>query len=544
MKTRMQPIDNVWQKLPRVVRDLVACSCGKQVRLEMEGRETELDRTILEADQGPADPPGPQRGRPRHRDPRGAPRRRQARARASCCCAPSTRAARSTSRSPTTARGIDPAQVGRQGRRARAWSPPTQLGPDERARDRAPDLPARASPPPAAVTNVSGRGVGMDVVKTNIEKIGGSDRRPDPGRPRHHVPHQDPADPGHHPGADRRAAPATATPSPRSACSSWSASRASGPQGASRTSAARRSTGCAATCSRWCDLDAALGVGPGVPDDRATVYILVLAGRGPAVRPRRRRRRRHRGDRRQAAGQAAQGHPRPTPARRSSATAGSRSSSTSSALAQQSGVVSASREHAHLAERPRAAAPAASRPSRCCWSASASGRRMAVPLALVTRLEEFPMPAVERVGHRRGRAVPRRRSCRWSASRTSWAPPATRRARGACRSSSTATAAAASAWSSTRSSTSSRRSSSRATRRARRCSARPSCRGTSPSCSTSAPAILARGPALLRRARRGRARPERSPRVERDPAVHTFTLDGDLFGVEVEAVQEVLRTRR
>ena len=39
MKTRMQPIGNIWGKLPRVVRDL-ASSCGKQVRLEMEGKET------------------------------------------------------------------------------------------------------------------------------------------------------------------------------------------------------------------------------------------------------------------------------------------------------------------------------------------------------------------------------------------------------------------------------------------------------------------------------------------------------------------------
>ena len=52
MKTRMQPIDHIWSKLPRVVRDL-ALQCGKQVRLEMEGRETELDRTLLEAVKDP-----------------------------------------------------------------------------------------------------------------------------------------------------------------------------------------------------------------------------------------------------------------------------------------------------------------------------------------------------------------------------------------------------------------------------------------------------------------------------------------------------------
>jgi len=52
MKTRMQPIDNVWGKLPRTVRDL-ALSCGKELEIEMEGRETELDKTILEAIKDP-----------------------------------------------------------------------------------------------------------------------------------------------------------------------------------------------------------------------------------------------------------------------------------------------------------------------------------------------------------------------------------------------------------------------------------------------------------------------------------------------------------
>lgn len=47
-KTRMQPIETIWKKLPRLVRD-VANSCRKQVRVELEGSETELDKTILEA---------------------------------------------------------------------------------------------------------------------------------------------------------------------------------------------------------------------------------------------------------------------------------------------------------------------------------------------------------------------------------------------------------------------------------------------------------------------------------------------------------------
>lgn len=47
MKTRMQPIGNAWQKLPRIVRDL-GNELGKQIELEMHGAETELDRQVLD----------------------------------------------------------------------------------------------------------------------------------------------------------------------------------------------------------------------------------------------------------------------------------------------------------------------------------------------------------------------------------------------------------------------------------------------------------------------------------------------------------------
>ena len=47
MKTRMQPIGNAWQKLPRIVRDL-ATELGKEIELEMHGAETELDRQVLD----------------------------------------------------------------------------------------------------------------------------------------------------------------------------------------------------------------------------------------------------------------------------------------------------------------------------------------------------------------------------------------------------------------------------------------------------------------------------------------------------------------
>ena len=47
MKTRMQPIGNAWQKLPRVVRDL-SNELGKHIDLVMQGAETELDRQVLD----------------------------------------------------------------------------------------------------------------------------------------------------------------------------------------------------------------------------------------------------------------------------------------------------------------------------------------------------------------------------------------------------------------------------------------------------------------------------------------------------------------
>lgn len=47
MKTRMQPIAKVFNKFPRVVRDL-SRDLGKQIELELEGEETELDKSIVE----------------------------------------------------------------------------------------------------------------------------------------------------------------------------------------------------------------------------------------------------------------------------------------------------------------------------------------------------------------------------------------------------------------------------------------------------------------------------------------------------------------
>ena len=52
MKTRMQPVSRIFNQFPRVVRDL-ATSLNKQITLEIEGAETELDRTLVEAIKDP-----------------------------------------------------------------------------------------------------------------------------------------------------------------------------------------------------------------------------------------------------------------------------------------------------------------------------------------------------------------------------------------------------------------------------------------------------------------------------------------------------------
>ena len=100
------------------------------------------------------------------------------------------------------------------------------------------------------VTNVSGRGVGMDVVKTNIEKIGGTVDLQSASGQGTLLKIKIPADPGHHSRADRhqRRRPLR---HPAGQPDRTGALEASRRRAASRTSTARRSTGCAATCCRW-----------------------------------------------------------------------------------------------------------------------------------------------------------------------------------------------------------------------------------------------------------------------------------------------------
>ena len=170
MKTRMQPIDNIWNKFPRTVRD-VAVGCGKQVRIEMQGKETELDKTIIEAIKDPlthlvrnAVDHGIESSEARKaagKDPEGRLFLRAFHEGGQVNIEISDDGA-----------GLDYEKI-----RAKAIQKGL-ITADQAARMTEREIANLIWLPGFStaekVTNVSGRGVGMDVVKTNIEKIGGT----------------------------------------------------------------------------------------------------------------------------------------------------------------------------------------------------------------------------------------------------------------------------------------------------------------------------------------------------------------------------------
>lgn len=170
MKTRMQPIGNVWNKFPRTVRDL-ALSCGKEVRIEMEGQGTEMDRTIIEAIKDPL------MHLVRNCVDHGI----------------ETPSCRKQAGKPST--GLLKLRAFHEGGQVNIEIADDGAGLNgERIRQKAVERGLVSAPQASRlsdrdafnliflpgfstaekVTNVSGRGVGMDVVKTNVEKIGGT----------------------------------------------------------------------------------------------------------------------------------------------------------------------------------------------------------------------------------------------------------------------------------------------------------------------------------------------------------------------------------
>ncbi|MEU2350550.1 chemotaxis protein CheA [Modestobacter sp. NPDC049651] len=170
MKTRMQPIDHIWSKLPRVVRDL-GLQLQKTIRLEMEGKDTELDKTLLEAVKDPLT--HLVRNSVDHGIENAAGRAAAGKP------AEGVLTLRSRHESGQVVvevaddgAGIDPAKIGAKAVEKGLITPEalTRMGPQDLLQ--LIFLPGFSTA--AAVTNVSGRGVGMDVVKTNIEAIGGT----------------------------------------------------------------------------------------------------------------------------------------------------------------------------------------------------------------------------------------------------------------------------------------------------------------------------------------------------------------------------------
>ncbi|WP_456313866.1 hybrid sensor histidine kinase/response regulator [Sabulicella glaciei] len=169
MKTRMQPIGNAWSKLPRLARDL-SNELGKRIELDMRGAETELDRQVLELIKDPLT------HMVRNSADHGleSPEQRRAAGKGE------------TGRILLNAyhegghivleigddgRGLNTERI-RQKVIAQGLATEAELAAmGERDIHR---FIFRAGFSTAAeVTSVSGRGVGMDVVKTNIERIGG-----------------------------------------------------------------------------------------------------------------------------------------------------------------------------------------------------------------------------------------------------------------------------------------------------------------------------------------------------------------------------------
>ena len=170
MKTRMQPIGNVWAKFPRVVRD-VAKDLGKKVRLVMQGQTTELDRTIIEAIKDPLT------HIVRNSIDHGieSPERRTAGGKADEGLL-SLRAFHEGGQViieiMDDGNGLDLERVKAKAVSKSLITAEQATRMTEREAINLIFLPGLSTA--EKISNVSGRGVGMDVVKTNIEKIGGS----------------------------------------------------------------------------------------------------------------------------------------------------------------------------------------------------------------------------------------------------------------------------------------------------------------------------------------------------------------------------------
>ena len=170
MKTRMQPIGNAWQKLPRIVRDL-SLELGKKINLQMLGAETELDRQVLELIKDPLT------HMVRNSADHGLERPDERKANGKSDTGRITLNAYHEGghiiiEIADDGRGLSTARI-KQKILANGLATESEIeGMTESQIHRY--IFAAGFSTAEKVTSVSGRGVGMDVVRTNIEKIGGS----------------------------------------------------------------------------------------------------------------------------------------------------------------------------------------------------------------------------------------------------------------------------------------------------------------------------------------------------------------------------------
>jgi len=179
MKTRMQPIGNIWAQFPRTVRD-VALGCQKEVQIEMEGKETELDKTIIEAIKDPLTHlvrNSVDHGieLPDDRVKAGKDRKGRLVLRAF------HEGGQVIIEISDDGAGLNPERIRKKALERGVITAEQAARMAEREVFNLIFLPGFSTA--QKVTNVSGRGVGMDVVKTNVEKIGGTvDLQSTPGR--------------------------------------------------------------------------------------------------------------------------------------------------------------------------------------------------------------------------------------------------------------------------------------------------------------------------------------------------------------------------
>jgi two-component system chemotaxis sensor kinase CheA len=170
MKTRLQPISTIWQKFPRVIRDL-AIANGKQVQVQMQGADIELDKSIIEAIKDPLT------HLVRNCIDHGIELQGDR-----IACGKSTTGkiflkafhenGKVNIEIGDDGQGLSPAQLKRRAQQLGLISPgQAQIMSDTEAINLI-FLPGFSTT--EQVTNLSGRGVGMAIVKSNIEKINGS----------------------------------------------------------------------------------------------------------------------------------------------------------------------------------------------------------------------------------------------------------------------------------------------------------------------------------------------------------------------------------